>query len=271
MTISGEIAAAHWESLELLLPGRSVGLYLVGSAALGDFQPTSDVDTFTVLKAPLDRVDQQLLRGVHDDVHAAFPDVRYDTVYVPKAWLAAPPWPGPSPSVPFSLDGHLVLGEASGEIHPINWMFLERGIRIAGPAIRDLQLRIDEPAARAYVVHHLQTYWAGVAAELALATRRMKRWQDLREPDVIAWTVLGVPRLTAFLETGTLISKTAAGDYLATKFPEYANLARRCVAFRRGERQVFMTADVRATIEVVRRLVSEGGAQYPPAPEAANG
>jgi hypothetical protein len=252
----GEIAGAHWEGLQLLLPGRGVGLYLIGSAALGDFQPaSSDIDTITVVDRELDRADQQVLRGVHADIKREYPSVRYDTTYVPRAWLGKSMDPATAPPTPFSQDGRLLLGQRSEEVHPITWLALTRGIRVAGEKIEDLDVRVDLQAARAYALSNLHGYWAALGAELALATRRRRPGQVLEEPAAVVWAVLGVPRPAAFLETGELLSKTKAAKYLADVFPQFASLARRCLELRRGEREVFTMADAHTAAEIVREVV----------------
>ena len=257
----GAIATAHWNGLQFLLPGRGVGLYLIGSAALGDFQPaSSDIDTITVVDRELDRADQQVLRGVHADIHQQYSAVRYDTTYVPRAWLGRSMDPATAPPTPFSQDGLLVLGERSEELHPITWLALTRGIRVAGEQIEDLQVHVDLEAARVYALSNLHGYWAALGAELALATRRRSPSLVLQEPAAVVWAVLGVPRPAAFLENGELLSKTKAAEYLAGIFPQFAPLARRCLDFRRGEREVFTVADARTAAEIVREVVDRASA-----------
>jgi hypothetical protein len=257
----GEIAGAHWEGLQFLLPGRGVGLYLIGSAALGDFQPaSSDIDTVTVVDRQLDRADEQVLRGVHADINRAYPSVRYDTTYVPRAWLGESIDPATASPTPFSQDGLLQLGQRSEDVHPITWLALTHGIWVAGEQIEDLDVHVDLKAARAYALSNLHGYWAALGAELALATRRRSPRLVLQEPAAVVWAVLGVPRPAAFLETGELLSKTKAADYLADVFPQFAPLARRCVEFRRGEREVFTMTDARTAAEIVREVVDRASA-----------
>ena len=257
----GEIAGAHWEGLQYLLPGRGVGLYLIGSAALGDFQPaSSDIDTITVVDRELDRADQQVLRGVHADINREYPSVRYDTTYVPRAWLGKSMDPATAPPTPFSQYGLRQLGPRA-EVHPITWLALTRGIRVAGEEIEDLDVHVDLQAARAYALSNLHGYWAALGAELTLATRRRSPRLVLEEPVAVVWAVLGVTRPAAFLETGELLSKTKAAEYLADVFPQFASLARRCVEFRRGEHEVFTMADARTAAEIVREVVDRASAQ----------
>jgi Nucleotidyltransferase domain len=257
----GEIAEAHWRGLQLLLPGRAVGLYLIGSAAVGDFQPTSDIDTITVVDRALDMADQQVLRAVHADLHRDFPAVRYDTTYVLQEWLHRTMDPDTVPPMPFSQDGQLQLGERSAEVHPITWLALARGgVRVAGPEIADLDLHVDLEAARSYALSNLHRYWAALGAELALATRWRNPRMVLDEPAAVVWAVLGSPRLAAFLETGELVSKSEAADYLSRTFPQFASLAWRCAEFRRGQQQVFTIADARTAAEVVREVVDRAAA-----------
>ena len=255
MTISGEIGAAHWESLRLLLPGRAVGLYLVGSAAHGDVATTSNVDTVTVLEGPLDRGDQQLLRGVHADIESASPGIHYDTIYIPRSWLAAPP-SEPAPMTPFSRGGRLRIGERSDAVNPLAWLVLARGERLAGAALGDLEMRVDPVGARMYANNRLHRYWAAIGAELALAGTWRRPHQGLAEPAAVVWTVLGVPRLAVFVATGRLVSKSEAGALVLERFSEYADLVGRALAQRRGEKAAFTHGDLATTAALVRQVLA---------------
>ena len=71
--------------------------------------------------------------------------------------------------------------------------------------------------------------------------------------------MLGAPRLHATLATGEVISKTAAGAYAADRFPAYAELAGRCVAWRAGADDAFDTRDGLAAAALVRAVVASAG------------
>lgn len=252
------VAAFHWQQLAQLLPGKAIGLYLVGSVAQDDYWPgVSDVDSITVLGEPALAGDQSALQRVHSAVAAAYPGLHYDTTYVPLDWLENPPDPGSAPATPYSQDGRLYLGEPAGQVHPVTWLELRHGRQVAGAHLGGLTITVDQVAARSYVQGNLRGYWARNADEGDRAAAGQPADLVLADPTPVVWTVLGVPRLAAFLATGQTLSKTAAGRWLAVEHPAYAELALRAVAARRGEQVTFTMADVVAASALVRKLIRQ--------------
>ena len=60
--------------------------------------------------------------------------------------------------------------------------------------------------------------------------------------------------------TGRVLSKTATGAYVAEHFPAYAELAKRCVAWRAGDDVDFTVADAAAAAALIRDVVSAADA-----------
>jgi hypothetical protein len=53
-----------------------------------------------------------------------------------------------------------------------------------------------------------------------------------------------------------VLTKSAAGDYAAQRWPEHAELLRRAVRDRAGERQEFTVRDGRQALELLRACVA---------------
>lgn len=259
------VAERHAALLRESLGGRVHAVWLVGSAALGDLQPGSDIDTVTLTDRPLDAGDEATataLGEVHRRLAAELPGVRYDTTYLDRAGLALPPVPGTV--TPFSLDGELRLGQACAEVHAVTWWTLPHAVPVSGPAPDQVDIAADRAAAVQHSRDNLRTYWAGVADQITAATAD-------RDPDgpadaeVVVWTVLGAPRLAMFAAgmpcQGPIPSKTEAGRWVARTRPEHAALARRAVAHRLGEAQTFTVADARQAARLTAELVAEHGSR----------
>ncbi|MGN7799112.1 aminoglycoside adenylyltransferase domain-containing protein [Leifsonia sp. 22587] len=67
---------------------------------------------------------------------------------------------------------------------------------------------------------------------------------------------LGPIRLVATIETGDVLSKTAAAAFAAERWPEHAELLERVVRDRAGERQEFTAADGREALTLLRKCVA---------------
>jgi hypothetical protein len=74
---------------------------------------------------------------------------------------------------------------------------------------------------------------------------------------MLAWVVLGPPRLHYTLATGDITSKAGAGGYLAAQFPQYAELALRTVAGRRGELVEYTAADALLAADMIDTLTDD--------------
>jgi predicted nucleotidyltransferase len=249
-------ARRHGELLERQLPGQVVGIYLVGSVALGDYSPgRSDIDTVTVLRRELNNLDDESLVHVHDalSVWAGENAPAYDTTYVPVSWLAKAP--DPDAVTPFSLDGRLRLGESAPQLVPPTWLELTRSVPVLGPDPEELDVFLDDVGLRSWTVGNLRGYWAKTAAEARAAVHSRPVDAPARG-DGVTWLVLGAPRLHATLATGEVVSKSTAGEYAAQQWPHFAELARRCVDWRHGRDVRFMTTDALAAADLVDKIVA---------------
>ncbi|SCF39647.1 Nucleotidyltransferase domain-containing protein [Micromonospora mirobrigensis] len=222
------------------IPGYVRGLYVVGSAALGAWQPgVSDVDVVILTSRPAGLADLNQLRAVH----AEMPELPHlDGVYLDPA--LAQVWPVDQRPAPFVVDGQFSSGEPCGELTPVLWLTLRRyGIRVRGPEVPELGVRVDLEQLRRYNLENLRGYWRGTAATLSATLADVPGDQAV-DAGTVVWCVLGPARLHYTLAHVDVISKAAAGAYLGELFPEYADLARRAVRWRAGEPERFTAADL---------------------------
>jgi hypothetical protein len=126
------------------------------------------------------------------------------------------------------------------------WLTLRRhGIVVRGPAVANLGVRVDPGEVRRYNLDNLRDYWAQEAAGIAAALAGVAPG-EIMDAEAVTWCVLGPARLHHTLAYGEVISKSAAGDYLARLLPEYAALAARAIRWRAGEVEQFTAADLTA-------------------------
>ena len=236
-----------------------VGVYLTGSAAIGDRWPHSDIDTVTVTREAVE--DAELLGRVHDQLAEEFSTTHYDTTYVPYAWLAAPP--ADATVAPHSVDGELHL-DRPAPIHPVTWLELATSITADGVPREELPVEVDLDEVASYTRVNLSSYWAKVAQSLSAAAEAKPADAPLVNPTPVVWTVLGAPRLAAMLdrirradpdELPRLVSKTEAGDWVRTHLPLYADLAERSLAHRHGRDASFTVGDAAAAAAMVPEVI----------------
>lgn len=248
---AARLAHAHLAAVDVAAPGLVAALWITGSAASDDFRPgRSDVDFVAATARPPTPADLAVLARVH-----AVPDRPFfDGLYVPAAALADPP--SAEEPVPHVVDG-VFSTDRCGQCTPVGWLELrEHGIAVRGPAPAELVAAPDPETLRGWLLGNLRGYWAAEAGavERALADRPADRPASA---DGVTWLVLGAPRLHATLATGAVIAKSDAGRYAARHFPAWAELAGRCVAWRRGDDVSFTTADGLAAAALVRAVVAD--------------
>jgi hypothetical protein len=194
---------AYVRELDASAPGLADGVYVVGSVALGDYQPSiSDVDLVTLCSDVPTSAELQALGGLH---RASRPTV--DALYATRADLRRDP---SALSLPGSVDGVFRDVDAF-ETNPVVWRTLAtRAHAVRGTALADGDVWFDAGALRRWNLANLDTYWSEWV--------QRARTQDGAEARVrheygLQWLVLGVPRLHFTIATLDVTSKTDAGRY----------------------------------------------------------
>ncbi|MEU8820121.1 nucleotidyltransferase domain-containing protein [Actinoplanes sp. NPDC048796] len=235
------------------LPGFVTGLHLVGSAAIGAWQPgVSDVDAVILTSRPASTEDLAVMAAIHTEVG----EPHFDGVYLSPELAST--WPDDRRVAPFAVGGALVTDRPCGELTPVVWLILRKyGVAVRGPAP---DVRVDHGNLRRYLLDNLGGYWLTQAARIAEALPAIT--DEVIDPDVVTFHVLGPARLHYTLAYGDIISKSAAGDYLAKLFPAYADLAARAIRRRAGEPEVFTRADLAAAGQSVTAVVEDAQRRF---------
>ena len=195
------------------LPGLVEGLYLHGSIGFGEWHDgRSDIDFVAVTR---DRPTAREVAGlgrVHERLGETFPQPAYDGFYVTWGDLAGAV--DDCPDVPCILAGD--FREAwRFDVNPVTWHELAwHGITLRGPDLDDVDVWTDLPTLRRFTHDNLTSYWEPHVRELA-------RFPDeAGRQDLVAWSVLGIPRLHHVLATDRLTSKNGAGEHALEAFGE---------------------------------------------------
>lgn len=261
IVLPGEVrslAAQYLAAVDAALPGFVEGLYVVGSAALGAWQPgVSDVDTLIVTSRAADDTDLAVLA----EIHAAMPPrPHFDGAYLHRDSFAARP--ADRPVVPFVVNGEFRTDEPCGELTPVVWLILHRyGVPIRGRAVADLGIGVDLAGLRRYNLDNLRTYWQPLADKVREHVRELDD-ESAVGGDGVAWIMLGPGRLHYTLAFEDIVSKARCAEYLATTFPSWAVLARRAARWRAGEKVGFTVKDLREGAASVDAVVEDAWARH---------
>lgn len=248
-------------ALDHALPGAVCGVYLTGSAALGDWRPgRSDLDILTVTERRPGAAELAALAALH----AGLPGRPYrDAVYVSAEAVGAQPAPdgdGPDAArLPSAVDG--VFHRARRLPDPVLWATLDRhGLTARGPEPRSLGAGPGEDWLRDWNHGNMESYWRPWAA----SGRDTLAGLDPAGPlpgAIVAWAVLGPGRLHATITTGEIISKTAAAGYTARLLPRHAPLLARARAHRLGDDTApFTVADGLAACDLIEAVADQAAA-----------
>lgn len=247
----GEYLGRYLGIVDACAPGYVEGLYVVGSYALGDWQPDhSDIDIIAVTAAPATDEDVGNLRIAHALLAEQQPRPFIDGPYVAWGDLVTPPM---SLHRPWTLMGDLHHDGDCFELNPVTWYVLaEYGVTVRGPSVDQLGIVVDLEERVRFVTDNLDTYWRSIAADLIRATDA----DPSREFDAgsLEWCALGALRLHRTALFGDVISKLNAGQYgLGVAPGEFAPVLHHAMRIRAGEDpdQRVQGAELRRAAELI--------------------
>lgn len=236
-----------------IAPGLVSRAVVTGSAVTDDWHDgVSDIDVvFVVTRDPLPELD--LLAGLHA---ASQPHI--DGVYLTESEIAR--GPDSLATAPQVIEGVLVSAQPGAQLSWVTWRELEYGVQgvpdggdVIWSPVAD---RHPDAAAgsiafsRANLLEYWEPFGDRVVAELA------GRGPDSPvRSETVRWVALGPARLVATVQTGEIISKTAAATFAAERWPEHADLLRRAALDRAGDRQRFVVADALQAVALLRACV----------------
>ncbi|MDR7037323.1 hypothetical protein J2X36_002070 [Methylobacterium sp. BE186] len=195
---------------------RLDGLYFVGSVALGAYQAgQSDIDVLAVLAEPPDEAAIAGLASLHRAMaERGKPDL--DAVYATLDRLRRPEQD--ALPTPFAVDGILHTDRRCNGLNAVlRQCLVEHGLVLFGPPVAALGIAADRDAER-YVRDNLGTYWRPWI-EAAAGTIAARRPDGDVDAAALSTGALGVARIAATIETGAIVSKSAAGHWALERFP----------------------------------------------------
>jgi len=218
-----EWLAAH----DTAAPGAIEGLYVVGSVALADWTPRSDIDVVAVVADPSEPELAEALAAAQAVVRERT-EYSIDGPYVGWGDLVVPAM---AVQRPWVLDGDFHVDGESFEINPVTWFTLARyGVAFRGVEAGEIGVATDLAERRAWVAENVRTYWQGVGERLSAGV--VESEETSFGGEVLEWVALGAARMLFTFETGDVSSKSGAGRWAVRRAPQYAPMLQRAVDVR---------------------------------------
>ncbi|MCB9422025.1 MAG: DUF4111 domain-containing protein [Ardenticatenaceae bacterium] len=190
---------------QAVLGEQFVGLYLTGSLAAGDFNPSrSDIDFVVVTANELDEETVTALAAMHTKLrnNSSVWTTRLDGDYVPQTALRRYD-PALARYPHLGDDGHFAVEQRGGGAIIQYHTLRENGIVIAGPPIRPLIDPISPDELRQATLEILHNWWQPLLPEPTI----------LVGSDYQAYAVLTMCRILYTLQFGVIVSKPAAAKW----------------------------------------------------------
>jgi hypothetical protein len=234
-----ERVGALLQELDVAMPGRIEGLYVVGSVAYGDFhEHTSDIDVVVVAAddRPPGEADLPALAQVHQRMMASRKRPHVDGWCT--TWSGLRTNPDGLPPMPAALAGKVEMKRPT----VIEWSSFagtdegNRAVAVRGPD-KAPDAWSDPDAARDYSRRNLDEYWTQrwLARQRALHPQAVLSLRDWG----VAWGVLGVARLDHTIATGRVTSKSGGGEHALATFAagdeRWERIVREALRIRRAE------------------------------------
>jgi predicted nucleotidyltransferase len=225
-----EVLRDHAERLQAVLGDFLLGVYLVGSLAIGDFDLTSDIDFIVVTRDELSDSQVKQIQSVHDRTYGQ--DNRWvkqlEYSFFPKDILI-------HPSSPFSPNGrtkgenrelwHFCHGSSTLQRSDhdnslvVRWTLAEKGVEVIGPEPITLLKSVSANALRTEIRNTL-VGWGNELLEDP-ATYRNRFFQ--------AFIVLHFCRMLQDLNEGRITSKLEGAEWAKTNLdPKWITLIDYC-------------------------------------------
>lgn len=210
-------------------PGLIEGLYVIGSAALDNWQPSSDIDIVAFTSRPVSPDDVGALERAHVAAVGALPGVDVDGPRLEWSDVTHPP---ATKVRPWTLHGDFHHDDGCFELNPVTWTTLAgHGVVVRGPAVADLEVATDSAQLKTFVKNNTAGYWTTDARSVLTALEDPARVFDT---ELTVWFVLGIARMLYTARTGGITSKSGAGEWLLAEMPEQAALLTHALDARRS-------------------------------------
>lgn len=237
-----------------LAPGLVEGCYVVGSVALDDWTPRSDIDIVAFTAEPPTDADAARLRSAHEAALADLGEIVIDGPYLAWGDVTSPPL---AAQRPWTLDREFHFDGECFEINPVTWFTLATHARVVrGVEPSALGVYLSTADRQAWVRENVDTYWRSVRDQVAAALAADPATAEF-DAGMFEWCALGVARMAYTMQTGGVASKGAAGAWAAEHARRHGEVFTTAMTARRDpEPQALGRASVTDLVDAMTDLIA---------------
>ncbi|MEN6470459.1 MAG: aminoglycoside adenylyltransferase domain-containing protein [Clostridiaceae bacterium] len=226
-------------AIRSVLKSNVIGVYLTGSAVLGDWHyGKSDLDFTVVTNDPIARETVALLEKQIKSLESKRPSVKLEIQYIPVSILGKCK-EEVEPILAYHDKKHSM---SYFNFNPVTWYTLEKyGAVVWGKPIGSFNLKTTKDELSAYVYENVNTYWRawGSSAAKIFTKKGVLSFTDW----AVEWCVCGLSRMYYTLREQDITSKCGALDYMLDKLPqEYQGILKEAKAIRLRSGQKFFSS-----------------------------
>lgn len=223
--ISEQVANA----VRLALKSNVIGIYLTGSAVLGDWHDgKSDIDFIVVVDSSISEESVALLEKQIRLLESKYANVKLEIQYIPLAALGKRKEEA-DPILAYHDKKHSM---SYFNFNPVTWYSLEKyGMVLWGKPVDALHLKTTKDELSSYIYENVNTYWAMWAASAArtVSPKGILSFTDW----AVEWCVCGLSRMYFTLREKDIVSKSRALEYMMAQSPgEYQKILKEAQAIR---------------------------------------
>lgn len=221
-----------------VLQSNVIGIYLTGSAVLGDWHDgKSDIDLTVVVKSTVPKAAIPALEKHIKKLESKAAKVKFEIQYIPVLRLEKAYKEAIEPFLAYYDKKHHL---SHFNFNPVTWYMLQRhGAVLWGRPIEQLGLKVTRDELCAYVYQNVNTYWMRrrtVSGKICSAAGILSL-----SDGAVEWCVCGLSRMYYTLREKDIISKAGALAYMMNRSPQaYQNILKEAQAIRaQSGRKVF--------------------------------
>ncbi|KKI88921.1 hypothetical protein WQ54_28790 [Bacillus sp. SA1-12] len=235
-TIVDSLLKNYIKQLDKVLPGRVEGIYLYGSVALNAFDDSSDIDYITVVNHYLTKEEVHSLSLIHREIEKNYPKPMMQGGYL--LWSDIGKKEEEITPYPYYTDGVMYSSGFSSH-NPVTWWTLKNyGVRILGPSINELNVKVSERELIEYVHQNMNAYWKNRITNIEHLIDTNEHLDKFTETEIdweIEWSVLGVLRQFYTISELDITSKIGAGIYALDVIPkQWHRIIHEALSIRKG-------------------------------------
>ncbi|WP_442600717.1 aminoglycoside adenylyltransferase domain-containing protein [Paenibacillus sp. KN14-4R] len=228
-----EILDLYIKNVNSLKPNLLEGFYLYGSIVSEDFSlELSDIDFIAITKERLSEAEIKMLHQVHRKVELKYKKPNLNGIYI--TWDDLGKLQSEIQPFPYFLEGKMYK---SGyfELNLVTWYeFKNKGIKIMGPEISDLNIEVDFELLISRMHQNLNSYWSNWIIRSSKLLSLVSLALYFRRNDM-EWGVLGITRLFYTFREHKITTKVGAGKYALEVVPvQWHKIIQECINTRSG-------------------------------------